>query len=192
MTTETKSILDWIEENGISADIQPAPENPAWRGEPGDGMAHFAVTLRREGQPGSHCVYFSVGRGVVEQWMLSQPGDIIRRAAGNSPGPVDSKPSIKLPGVHYSVDSDEWGKRMLKNLAPKYRPELADVIDSMASDVSGIEGETFETWADSMGYNSDSISDKHTFEACLKERQQLIMLAGITAVNELCYDIERL
>lgn len=45
-------------------------------------------------------------------------------------------------------------------------PTAADVLSSLASDISGIEGADFASWARDMDMNPDSISALDTFRAC--------------------------
>lgn len=51
----------------------------------------------------------------------------------------------------------------------KVAPKLDDVCASLLSDGSAFfDGERFEDWAENLGYSSDSIKAKETFEACDK------------------------
>ena len=59
-------------------------------------------------------------------------------------------------------------------------PKLAEVLGCLQSDASGIHaGYTFEEWADSLGYNSDSIRDRDVYLACQETHSALKMLFGI-------------
>lgn len=51
----------------------------------------------------------------------------------------------------------------------KVTPQLNDVCHSLLSDGSAyFDGQRFEDWASDLGYSSDSIKAKETFEACDK------------------------
>lgn len=52
---------------------------------------------------------------------------------------------------------------LYRKLAPL---QIADILESLQSDVSGIEDSTFEDWADDLGYDTDSRSALKTFETC--------------------------
>lgn len=67
------------------------------------------------------------------------------------------------------------------------RPELTDVIHSLIADMNTLEVEdTFEGWCDQFGYNTDSISDRDTFDKVKAQTYQLrgmfnaLELAGLT------------
>jgi len=62
----------------------------------------------------------------------------------------------------------------------KGAPKLAEVLQCLQSDASDIHaGYTFEEWADSLEYNSDSIKDRDVYLACQKTYSALKMLFGI-------------
>lgn len=74
------------------------------------------------------------------------------------------------------------------------KPELAEVLDSIASDVSGLEdGEiSFEEWAANYGYDSDSRKAESIFHACEVEALQLRTLLGEKRMRQLIEEVERL
>lgn len=77
--------------------------------------------------------------------------------------------------------------------AHKTAPTLADVLDSLASDASSVEGQSFEDWVADMGWSADSIRALVTFETI--KRQSIALRRTINsnaAYQELLDDVERL
>jgi hypothetical protein len=67
-----------------------------------------------------------------------------------------------------------------------------DVIYALISDTNTLEhGDGFEVWADMLGYNSDSIKDKKTYDLCVENATKLASLLTpdeITILNDLYTD----
>ena len=77
--------------------------------------------------------------------------------------------------------------------AHKKPPTLADVLDCLASDASGVDNaQSFEAWASEYGYDTDSRKAEATYRACEKQAQELKALLGQDAYNQLLYSTERL
>lgn len=77
--------------------------------------------------------------------------------------------------------------------AHKKPPTLADVLDCLASDASGVDNaRSFEDWASEYGYDTDSRKAERTYHICEKQAQDLKALLGQDAYNQLLYDTERL
>ncbi len=73
------------------------------------------------------------------------------------------------------------------------RPELANVLDCLASDASGYENVlAFEDWCAEYGYETDSIRALKTFRAVKRQSERLQKLLGDSAYQTLLYDCERL
>jgi len=76
-------------------------------------------------------------------------------------------------------------------------PTLADVLDCLASDVSSIDGQPFEGWADDMGYKCaecgqytrDAAKTYHMIE---EQAHDLKALLDDAAYAELLWNVERL
>lgn len=77
--------------------------------------------------------------------------------------------------------------------AHKKPPTLADVLDCLASDASGVDNaQSFEEWASEYGYDTDSRKAECTYRICEKQAQELKALLGRDAYNQLLYGTERL
>jgi hypothetical protein len=71
-------------------------------------------------------------------------------------------------------------------------PEIADVLDSLASDASGYENAPrFEDWASDYGYNSDSRKAERTFRAVYRQTMALRVFLG-AEYSRLLWEVERL
>ena len=77
--------------------------------------------------------------------------------------------------------------------AHKEPPTLAEVLDCLASDASGVDNaQSFEDWASEYGYDTDSRKAECTYRICEKQAQELKALLGRDAYNQLLYGTERL
>ena len=73
-----------------------------------------------------------------------------------------------------------------------FRPELADVLDCLASDAAGYENARhFEDWAAEYGYDQDSRKGYAIFETVEKQAKDLQRLLGTEAFNKLLWEVER-
>lgn len=58
-------------------------------------------------------------------------------------------------------------------------PTAADVVSSLILDAQTLEGiDNFEDWAEELGLNPDSISDRKTYKKALKNTKQLFNVFG--------------
>lgn len=77
--------------------------------------------------------------------------------------------------------------------AHKGSPKIADVLNCIALDASGIEGNGFENWCGEYGCDTDSRKAYATFEACQKSARDLrSLLNDAEAFEALLYSVERL
>lgn len=71
-------------------------------------------------------------------------------------------------------------------------PEVADVLDCLASDASGIENSpSFEDWCSEYGYDTDSRKAEKTFKACEHQSKRLKKLLGEDLYAQLLWHTER-
>ena len=77
--------------------------------------------------------------------------------------------------------------------AHKKNPTLAEVLDCLASEASGVDNaRSFEEWASEYGYDTDSRKAERTYQICKKQAQELKALLGQDAYNQLLYSTEGL
>ena len=77
--------------------------------------------------------------------------------------------------------------------AHRLPPELADVLDCMASDASSVDNAaSFEDWSEDLGYGADSRKGERIYRACVAQGLDLRRLLGNVAYDALLYDCERL
>ena len=77
--------------------------------------------------------------------------------------------------------------------AHKKLPTLAEVLDCLASDASGVDNaQSFEDWASEYGYDTDSRKAEKTYNICVQQAQELKALLGQDAYDQLLYGTERL
>jgi hypothetical protein len=71
-------------------------------------------------------------------------------------------------------------------------PQLADVLDCLASDAAGVENaQSFENWCAEYGYDTDSRKAEKTFKICERQAENLKRLLGDDAFDQLLWHTER-
>jgi hypothetical protein len=102
---------------------------------------------------------------------------------------------------HFSVTIDRVGFGPSKPMhlffsqgsAHTKAPKLAEVLNCLASDASGVENaRNFEEWAAEYGYDTDSRKAEKTYLICCEQRDQLRELLGNAGFESLLYSTERL
>lgn len=106
-------------------------------------------------------------------------------------------------GGDWSADAYHWSCQIIRNdraFTVEYScgsgfgpaaPALVDVMYSLIQDTQGIEGETFESWADNYGFDTDSRKAERTFNACKAQAAELDKLftsKELTDLGELYED----
>jgi len=72
-------------------------------------------------------------------------------------------------------------------------PKLADVLDCLSSDASGVENaRSFEDWCAEYGYDTDSRRAEKTFKACERSAESLKRLLTPDVYEQLLWHTERL
>ena len=80
-----------------------------------------------------------------------------------------------------------------QGIAHKKPPTLAEVLDCLASDASGVDNaQSFGAWASEYGYDTDSRKAEKTYNICVQQAQELKALLGQDAYDQLLYETERL
>jgi len=70
-------------------------------------------------------------------------------------------------------------------------PELAEVLDCLASDIAGVENNPkFEDFAAEYGYEVDSRAEEKIFKACVRQRDKLKAFIG-DEYETLLWNIDR-
>ena len=87
------------------------------------------------------------------------------------------------------IDTVNTGKyyRRLENILPNKvpSPELIDVLYSLTLDMEACDYCGFEDWADSFGYDSDSIEHKKIYDDCLVIAKQFKKIVNLEEMREL-------
>lgn len=113
---------------------------------------------------------------------------------------VDSRPDglmSKRGQSHYKCNIRSGGHSMTlyfsMGSAHTKAPELAEVLDCLASDASGYENaQGFEDWASDLGYDTDSRSAEKIWRAVERGAKQLKRVLGDAAYQQLLWETERL
>lgn len=64
-------------------------------------------------------------------------------------------------------------------------PDVADVLHSLLSDASALDSRDFADWCGDLGYDTDSISARATYDACIETATKLRAAFGQKTVDEL-------
>lgn len=73
------------------------------------------------------------------------------------------------------------------------RPDVAEVLDSLASDAASVADVTqFEDWAQDIGYDPDSRKAERTYNAIIDQAARLEKFLGSRPYEELLHETERL
>lgn len=114
-----------------------------------------------------------------------------------------ANPNIDSMGrgaTHWSCEIRQVGKGNADTLVTFYSmgsglkgaPELADVLDCLASDASGADNaRDFEDWASEYGYDTDSRKAEKIYNACVEGRDKLKAFLGAPAYEALLWNTER-
>lgn len=175
--TDTITLDQFIANNHLVLKVTDAPENPhmtddEWKGD------HFFYTLNTSRRHMSG--YFSKGIGLREY-------------------SVAAARSARLVNVHKFKQGTRIPSRWVvadvsyKAAFVPVPPTLVEILDSLASDASGIEGaRTFEEWAGEYGFDVDSRTALKIYKATKRQSEKLRALLGVAAYETLLYNTERL
>ncbi len=113
--------------------------------------------------------------------------------------PIDSNPNMIDPDPrmrHYACTLRSGKSRLTVPFSMgsglSRAPELADVLDCMASDSSGVENaKSFEDWCAEYGYDTDSRKAERTFKICEREAENLKRFLGESAYQTLLWKTDR-
>lgn len=134
-------------------------ETPA-RPDPNDSfndMRHWLVTLTTDSK--SYSLYYSMGIGYVET-RLGTPVDIHIKCK------TRSKISMEERNEIIKAHNYRW-----------QRPTIEDVLCALSLDCQGLP-DSFESWANNLGFNQDSLKAYETYLECQKQFYELRKFFG--------------
>ena len=158
-----------IEKAGITFHAELAPANPHMDGSMPEGSLHFLCKIKNDTKlPVSELkTYYSVGPGVVENWVRKH-------------GPVHIRHKLQYASSYMkpkTVHEQEMLAEVRAYGEKKYRPTAADVLGCLISDFTSI-GRTFEDWASDLGYDTDSRKAERTYLLVQSQAVTFRRLAG--------------
>lgn len=83
--------------------------------------------------------------------------------------------------LHYRMGSAHTGE-----------PDLANVLDCLASATESVRGVPFAEWCRDLGFDEDFWLALRTYRICDRQAEKLAVLLGPEALAELLYQVERL
>ncbi len=69
-------------------------------------------------------------------------------------------------------------------------PTAAEVLNCLASDASSVEGNSFDTWANEMGFDEDSRKAQRTYNTIVRQMRSLGRILGSDLYPTVLYDVE--
>jgi len=104
---------------------------------------------------------------------------------GHIPGlPYNARPACVRNSCEHGSSYVDSSSGVIRG-RPLSAPALADVLYCLISDADAIEYPTYEEWAGSMGYDTDSRKGEATYRACLEIGLKLRALIGDGALTKL-------
>ena len=151
---------------------------------------HFTCTITANGK--SVTVNYSVGSGIIDRFIGDDLKSSSFRGVNGFMSRAQYKAAIAPWGKKLAYDVEN-AKSIRQKYGPKYKPSVADVLDSLASDAGCAENvRCFEDFADELGYDQDSRKAEAIYHACQKIAADLSKMLGETNYRELLEDVERL
>ena len=125
---------------------------------------------------------FLLGRLQVEM----QASAIVKRSDDNGDWPADATHwNCFIRRVGHGVEKKEgFTVEFSMGSAHRGSPEIADVFGCMLSDADSTD-QSFEDWADSLGYDSDSRRAERTYNACKATAEKLATLFSASEIDDL-------
>jgi len=180
-----QTIQEFIKAHKLNMASKRVENNPNFSADNNKEMLHFAVIITGSNKTRPNMsTYWSCGTRFVEIWAKSKPapGEKLNMNRVRSRNMFKDTPPRTL--AH---------KNAIKYASQFFRPCLADVLDSLASDASTLyQFQSFADWADELGYDSDSISAHKTWRAVQDNTSNLAKCIGYQAMIELIEQTERL
>lgn len=107
--------------------------------------------------------------------------------------PADSNPHMReggFPMHHWQVvisDRDDRSMTVPFSTGEAIgEPTGADVLECLISDAEGVrDGQSFEEWADELGFNPDSRADERVYRAVVTQTRRLRLLLSNAAYEQL-------
>lgn len=190
-----QTIADFIAAHGLTMAAEPTTHNEFMPDSDKVRYFHYrcAITRAPDGAAPVHwALTFSVGSGIVESWALSRAGIKAGYPA----------PELRHLKKEYGGTFGNWPPRnvrdrerydsALEKAAKRYRPDLATVLDCLASDCATYDNaRSFEEWASELGFDPDSRKAEKIYRACGDTYRALETLLGRDALQSLMFDTER-
>lgn len=170
-TTYEQAFANW------SADIKPlvieqysADDEPAMA----ESWNEYTDSLCKEGEftdlQYHHCPAWDDSMPDSDQAFILECLGVVMSSIKISSRPDGLDSNFDPAGTHWKVlikrNKAEFETYYSMGSAHTLPPDVEDVFYSLLSDVQGVDGETFEDWADNLGMDSDSRKAEKMFKAC--------------------------
>ena len=169
-----------LEANGITMTATSIPNRTDGIKAFSNSAMHWQICFERNGY--KMAFQYSMG-GAHRMWSKSAPSKWHR--LGKNPH-IPNKPKT---GEQLSYSQTMPGLPILfhdfvKNNSEPMPPKVTDVLHSLCMDMDCLDY-PFEEWAENMGMDSDSISDKNTWENSVNQSIEARSFFGPVLINEL-------
>jgi len=109
-------------------------------------------------------------------------------------------PSLREGIMTRKLTADQWrrleeylsGRRSIRmsQSADRWTPDKSDLLYCLCSEADILDYSGFPEWADCLGYDSDSIKARETYDACMRQTLSLRQLIDIDEGRRLFSDAE--
>ena len=115
------------------------------------------------------------------------------KPADNNPNMIDGDPRASHWACKIKAGRSQLTVAFSMGSGLSGEPKLADVLDCLASDASGVENcaGKFDDWCGEYGYDTDSRKAERTFNICKRQAANLKRLLGPSAYETLLWNVER-
>lgn len=196
-----QTIQAFIERHSLTMTAEPTAHNEFMESSDPKAprMFHYRCNIHKAEKPDSAvgnglALTFSVGSGVIEDWARKTPVYLARRMRtlrAQYPANAPAAWVSRAWPPRNMADADEY-EAALQDAAKGYRPDLASVLDCLASDCATFENaRSFEEWAPELGYDPDSRKAERIYRAIGEQYRGLETLLGRDALQELMFETER-
>lgn len=178
---DLRALIDGIAARiGLSMRCASLLKREGW-GNDDKGAQHRQCVIEHKSGPlalSSIVVTYSAGSAIPLQWIeraSKGTGAKYRNASGLSGLCFQYREALRMDGPNWTRKI--MFQDLLERIRAAWNPDLFDVLSSCLSDCPD-PAETFEDWANSLGYDTDSRKAESIFRECQQHGKEMRLLFG--------------
>lgn len=167
---------------GIKVGIVSAPFNPNM--ENSEEMFHWACTLSSDANPSAvlNLIYSTGGghlRARTKPLNYRFDGASFKEFSEIKNNPRNYYYDFKVKAYRpFYGRSTVWMSNLIDSILEPAPPTVEQILDTLLMEAEALNYDSFEDWANDMGYDTDSRKALAIFEVCRKQGRQLQVLLG--------------